>query len=175
MATIGERKLSTTGTSLYEALGLEKGATNEEIKKAYRTLALRNHPDKNPDDPTAADRIRTINYANGVLSDASKRQIYDVYGSMGLSVAEQVGEDRLLMMNGPCFKVCVLLCGVLTGCYCCCCCCCCCRVFRQPMPPKEGEIPTQEDQSTPRGFDHQDSSPHSEMPPPPSYKTTQPK
>ncbi|GAU90064.1 hypothetical protein RvY_02537-2 [Ramazzottius varieornatus] len=163
---MAERKLSTAGHSLYESLGLAKGASPEEIKKAYRLLALRNHPDKNPDDPTAADRIRQINYANGILSDPQKRQLYDAYGSLGLQMAEQVGEERMRMMSGPWFKACFIFCGIISGCYCCFCCCCCCKLCREKRP-MEGDLHMEEQggkDSTPRGFDHQQSSPRTEQP-----------
>lgn len=164
---MADRKLSTAGNSLYESLGLRKGASPEEIKKAYRLLALKNHPDKNPDDPTASDRIRQINYANGILSDPQKRELYDAYGSLGLQMAEQIGEDRMRMMSGPWFKACFIFCGIISGCYCCMCCCCCCKPCRdkRPMEGMEGDVPLQEEQnSTPRGFDHQQSSPRAEQP-----------
>uniref|UniRef100_G3PD03 DnaJ (Hsp40) homolog, subfamily C, member 5 gamma b n=1 Tax=Gasterosteus aculeatus TaxID=69293 RepID=G3PD03_GASAC len=90
-----QRKMSTAGESLYKTLGLEKGASQEAIKKAYRKLALRHHPDKNPDNPEAAEKFKEINNANSILSDDNKRKIYDEYGSMGLYVAEQFGEDSV--------------------------------------------------------------------------------
>lgn len=51
---------STSGDTLYEILGLSKTATPDEIKKTYRKLALRHHPDKNPDNPEAADKVSVI-------------------------------------------------------------------------------------------------------------------
>ncbi|OQV23322.1 putative DnaJ [Hypsibius exemplaris] len=127
-AEAGGRKLSTAGQSLYQQLQLEKGATPEDIKRNYRKMALKYHPDKNPDDPSASVRIRDINYANSVLSDPAKRELYDAYGSLGLSIAEQIGEDNvpiyLLLQNKWC-KGLIVCCGILTGCYFCCCCCCC--------------------------------------------------
>uniref|UniRef100_H3BYN4 DnaJ (Hsp40) homolog, subfamily C, member 5 gamma b n=1 Tax=Tetraodon nigroviridis TaxID=99883 RepID=H3BYN4_TETNG len=88
-----QRRLSTAGDSLYKVLGLEKGASPDEIKKAYRKLALRHHPDKNPDNPEAAEKFKEINNANSILNDENKRKIYDEYGSMGLYAAEQFGEE----------------------------------------------------------------------------------
>ncbi|XP_051942404.1 dnaJ homolog subfamily C member 5-like isoform X1 [Hippocampus zosterae] len=123
------RKMSTAGDSLYKVLGLQKGASPDEIKKAYRKLALRHHPDKNPDNPEAADKFKEINNANSILSDDNKRKIYDEYGSMGLYVAEQFGEESVkyyFLMSKCWFKALLFCCGILTCCCCCCCCCFCC-------------------------------------------------
>lgn len=68
----------------YEVLGLQKGATDAEIKKAYRKLAKQYHPDLNPDDPTAAEKFKEINEANQVLSDPDKRAKYDQFGHAGV-------------------------------------------------------------------------------------------
>ncbi|XP_035467421.1 dnaJ homolog subfamily C member 5 isoform X3 [Scophthalmus maximus] len=128
-----QRKMSTAGDSLYKVLGLEKGASQEDIKKAYRKLALRHHPDKNPDNPEAAEKFKEINNANSILSDENKRRIYDEYGSMGLYVAEQFGDESVkyhFLMSKCWFKA-LLVCGCLFTCCCCCCCCCfCCGRWR---------------------------------------------
>lgn len=60
-----------------------------------RKLALKYHPDKNPDNPEAADKFKEINNAHTILTDATKRNIYDKYGSLGLYVAEQFGEENV--------------------------------------------------------------------------------
>jgi molecular chaperone DnaJ len=65
----------------YAILGIEKGATQEEVKKAYRKNALKYHPDKNPDDPQAEAKFKKLSEAYEVLSDEKKRQIYDQYGA----------------------------------------------------------------------------------------------
>lgn len=73
-----------------------------------RKLALRHHPDKNPDNPEAADKFKEINNANSILSDENKRKIYDEYGSMGLYVAEQFGDESVkyyFLMSKCWFKV----------------------------------------------------------------------
>eukprot|EP00118_Oscarella_pearsei_P026521 m.310039 g.310039 ORF g.310039 m.310039 type:complete len:183 (+) comp49221_c0_seq1:81-629(+) len=117
------------GTSLYEILGIEKDATAEQIKKAYRKKALKYHPDKNPDDPSAAEKFKVVNRAHSILMDEKKRSIYDNYGFWGLQLADQIGEDNValyLAMNSKLCKGLIICCGILTGCYFCCCCFCCC-------------------------------------------------
>ena len=64
----------------YKTLGIEKTATEEEIKKAYRKLARKFHPDLNPNDKEANKKFQQINEANEVLSDPEKRKKYDAYG-----------------------------------------------------------------------------------------------
>jgi molecular chaperone DnaJ len=64
----------------YEVLGVERGATDSEIKKAYRARAIKYHPDKNPDDETAAEKFREAAEAYEVLKDPQKRQQYDQFG-----------------------------------------------------------------------------------------------
>jgi molecular chaperone DnaJ len=66
---------------LYSALGVSKGASAEEIKKAYRKLARQYHPDKNPGDAAAEERFKEVQHAYDVLSDTTKRKQYDQFGS----------------------------------------------------------------------------------------------
>ena len=68
----------------YEVLGLQKGASDADIKKAYRKLAKQYHPDLNPDDPKAEEKFKEINEANQVLSDPDKRAKYDQFGHAGV-------------------------------------------------------------------------------------------
>ena len=61
----------------YSVLGVDKGATQDDIKKAYRRLARQYHPDLHPDDATAKEKFQQINEANEVLGDPEKRKKYD--------------------------------------------------------------------------------------------------
>ena len=65
----------------YQTLGLGKNAGQDEIKKAYRKLARKYHPDMNPDDTTAEEKFKELNEAYEVLSDPTKREKYDRFGS----------------------------------------------------------------------------------------------
>ncbi|ACO80418.1 chaperone protein DnaJ [Azotobacter vinelandii CA] len=68
----------------YEVLGVERGAGEAELKKAYRRLAMKYHPDRNPDDKSAEEKFKEVNEAYEVLSDAGKRMAYDQYGHAGV-------------------------------------------------------------------------------------------
>ncbi|HLM59670.1 MAG TPA: DnaJ domain-containing protein, partial [Pyrinomonadaceae bacterium] len=68
----------------YEILGISKTATEAEIKAAYRKLAIKHHPDKNPDDHTAEEKFKEAAEAYSVLSDAQKRAAYDRFGHQGV-------------------------------------------------------------------------------------------
>lgn len=68
----------------YEVLGVAKAATVDEIKRAYRTLAKRYHPDRNPNDAAAEQKFKEVQHAYSVLSDAKKREEYDRFGEVGV-------------------------------------------------------------------------------------------
>ncbi|RDX97933.1 DnaJ protein ERDJ3B, partial [Mucuna pruriens] len=72
------------GKSYYDVLQVPNGASDEQIKRAYRKLALKYHPDKNPGNQEANKRFAEINNAYEVLSDSERRSIYDRYGEEGL-------------------------------------------------------------------------------------------
>jgi molecular chaperone DnaJ len=73
-----------TDLCYYEVLEIEKSADKSTIKKAYRKMAMKYHPDKNPGDKKAEDNFKIVNEAYQILSDDQKRQIYDQYGKEGL-------------------------------------------------------------------------------------------
>ena len=72
--------MATQTKDYYAALGVKKGASTDEIRKAFRKLARKYHPDVNPGDKSAEERFKTISEANEVLSDPKKRKIYDQLG-----------------------------------------------------------------------------------------------
>src|SRR5688572_27679787 len=74
----------TTQRDYYEVLGVGRGATLEEIKRAYRKLAMKYHPDRNPGDAESETRFKECAEAFEVLSDPDKRQRYDRFGHEGL-------------------------------------------------------------------------------------------
>ncbi len=81
----------------YEILGLSKNASEAEIKKAYRKLALKYHPDKNPDDKSAEEKFKEAAEAYEVLSNAEKRQRYDQFGHDGMRGGQGFGGGGMNM------------------------------------------------------------------------------
>src|SRR6185369_14262063 len=68
----------------YEVLGVNRDASEEDIKKAYRKLAMKHHPDRNPDNPKSEEHFKEAKEAYEVLCDAAKRAAYDQYGHAGV-------------------------------------------------------------------------------------------
>ena len=84
---------STAKRDYYEVLGVDRQASAQEIKKAYRRLAVKYHPDKNPDDPAAEEAFKEAAEAYSILGDEEKRALYDRYGHDGLRGGPQVNTD----------------------------------------------------------------------------------
>ena len=76
-----------TKRDYYEVLGVSRTASADELKKAYRKLAMQYHPDRNPDNKEASDKFKEICEAYEVLSDTDKRHRYDQYGHDGMKSA----------------------------------------------------------------------------------------
>ncbi|GBD11058.1 Chaperone protein DnaJ [bacterium HR23] len=91
--------MATTKRDYYEVLGVPRDATEEEIRKAFRRLALEWHPDRNKD-PQAAERFKEINEAYQVLSDPQQRALYDRYGHMGLQGSPARGFEGVDITGG---------------------------------------------------------------------------
>jgi molecular chaperone DnaJ len=85
----------------YEVLGVQKNASREEIKKAYRQLAIKHHPDRNPEDKSAEEKFKEATEAYEVLADDRKRQAYDQYGFAGLSgMGQPTAQDFSTIFQG---------------------------------------------------------------------------
>lgn len=81
----------------YEILGIDRSANADDIKKAYRKMAIKYHPDKNPDDPSAEGKFKEAAEAYEVLSDGNKKARYDQYGHQGLGGAGSQGGGGMNM------------------------------------------------------------------------------
>lgn len=84
----------------YQVLGVDKTASQDDIKKAFRKLARKYHPDLNPNDATAKDKFQAINEANEVLSDPEKRKKYDEYGEHWKHADEFEAQKRAQQQAG---------------------------------------------------------------------------
>lgn len=83
----------------YEVLGVQRGATDQEIKSAYRKLALQFHPDRNPNNPDAEEKFKECSEAYAVLADAEKRGMYDRFGHAGVGGAAGGGFDPTVFQD----------------------------------------------------------------------------
>jgi molecular chaperone DnaJ len=84
----------------YEVLGVDKNASEDDIKKAYRKLAMQYHPDQNPDDKEAEEKFKEINEAYEVLGDNEKRQRYDQFGHAGVDPNNMGGDGGFQGFSG---------------------------------------------------------------------------
>jgi len=83
------------GRNFYEVLGVGKDADEATLRKAYRKLALKYHPDKNPDNKDAEDKFKEVSHAYEALSDPKKKELYDTYGEEGLTAGENGGHPGM--------------------------------------------------------------------------------
>lgn len=83
--------VTLAGRDFYKILGVARNATPKDIKKAFRRLSVKFHPDKNPD-PEAKEKYKEISEANEILSDPDKRRVYDRGGEEGLKQMQQQGQ-----------------------------------------------------------------------------------
>jgi DnaJ-related protein SCJ1 len=90
-STVPRRIRRTVDLTATQILGVDKGASERDIKRAYRTLSKKWHPDKNPDKPEASEKFREVAEAYEALSDSETRKIYDRYGAEGLKQHQQGG------------------------------------------------------------------------------------
>lgn len=88
------------GKDYYKTLGISKGATDEDIKKAYRKQALKWHPDKNKS-AAAEEKFKEIAEAYEVLSDPKKREVYDQYGEEGNVLRSSFMELVIIAVGNP--------------------------------------------------------------------------
>ena len=91
--------MATEKRDYYEVLGVDRTATGEEIKRAYRKLAVKFHPDKNPDDPHAEEKFKELGEAYDVLMDPDKRAAYDRFGHAAFAHGVPVSAAAVFMIR----------------------------------------------------------------------------
>ncbi|KAK7877909.1 hypothetical protein WMY93_031438 [Mugilogobius chulae] len=149
-----QRSLSTAGESLYHVLGVDKVATNDDIKKSYRKLALKYHPDKNPDNPEAADKFKEITTPTR-FSTTPPNEIFMTSTGRWVSTWPSSWRRKRQHILRLVELALFVLCGVATGCYFCCCLCCCCNCCCGRCKPRPREAPDQEFYMSPEDLEAQ--------------------
>ncbi len=97
---MGTTTLSSNGKrDFYEVLGVTRTSTDQEIKSAYRKLAMQHHPDRNPDSPESEDKFKEASEAYAVLADGQKRAAYDRFGHAGLGSTGAAGFDPTIFQD----------------------------------------------------------------------------
>src|ERR1700731_4470766 len=92
---------TTAQKDYYGVLGVKKTATADEIRKAFRKLARKYHPDVNPNNKKAEEKFKEISEANDVLSDEKKRKIYDQFGFYSVNIDQAAAEAAARGGYGP--------------------------------------------------------------------------
>src|SRR5439155_2124380 len=98
---MGESPILTSNgkRDYYEVLGVARAATDQEIKSAYRKLALQFHPDRNPNNPDAEEKFKEASEAYAILADGEKRSLYDRFGHAGVGGGAGVGFDATVFQD----------------------------------------------------------------------------
>lgn len=102
-ASAGAGPGADEGESFYDVLGVERDASQAAIKRAYYRMAVRYHPDKNPDDPHAEEMFKKISEAYQILSDEKKKELYDKYGKSAVGLDQQGGAMDATLLFGVLF------------------------------------------------------------------------
>ena len=91
--------MATTTRDYYEVLGVPKSASEQEVKSAYRKLAMKYHPDRNPGDKQAEEKFKEAAEAYGVLGDPERRRRYDQFGHAGVTGPGAQGFDPTIFAD----------------------------------------------------------------------------
>ncbi|KRY12079.1 Cysteine string protein, partial [Trichinella patagoniensis] len=147
-ATLDIRAIGVCAAEIWKATAKWKIA----VRILEISLALKYHPDRNLDNPEVSEKFKEISRANAILSDESKRKIYDSLGHVGIQIAETFGDSRLasVFLTSKIFRIAMLCFGVLTcGYFCCCCCWFCCNFCCGRYKPSDEDLLMEEPNKSP--------------------------